>query len=287
MKLLRTSMMFGTAIAIAFAGCSKDSSTSDSQADEGTAGDTDTDSGTSDDSTSGMDGITTGDDSASTSSSTDDGAAFLPDDTSSSGGDDFPSALPNGSQCTGDAECESGVCNQPFPGFGICSDCRSDDECQSSGDGVNCTLNDSGWYACSAGNLGEQCESDAGCSDGLTCEEIVNFGGFIQITACSNCGDTSECDADNICAPVVMMDGFNLGGYRDCVAPGSVPNDSLCDDNAEGDLACAGLCAPVDTGFAGTIGVCGDCEDDGDCAAGETCAPGSLGEGGIVGNACQ
>ena len=281
-------LTLSSSLLFAIPGCAKDplDTSGETAADGTTGGDTGGTTGAMDDGSADMDGGMTDAGTSSSSSSTDDGAAFLPDDDSSSSSG-APDPLPNGSQCGGDAECESGICNQPFPGFGICSDCRSDSECQSSGDGVNCTLNDSGWYACSAGNLGEQCESDAGCGDPLTCEEIVNFGGFFGLTACSNCADTSECDADNVCAPVVMLDGFDLGGSRDCVAPGSIPNDSICDDNAEGDVACAGLCAPVDTGFAGAIGVCGDCETDGDCAMGQTCAPGSLGQGGVVGNSCQ
>ena len=59
------------------------------------------------------------------------------------------------------------------------------------------------------------------------------------------------------------------------------------DDTAEGDLACAGLCAPVDTGFGADIPICGDCETDADCAMGETCVAGMAGQGGLAGNSCQ
>ncbi|MGB1700287.1 MAG: hypothetical protein ACPHRO_10055, partial [Nannocystaceae bacterium] len=221
-----TFISLSVCVSLSTYGCSKDplGTAGDGAAEDTTSDDSGGTTGAMDDGSAETDGGMT--DAGESSSSTDDGAAFLPDDDSSSSSG-APNPLPNGSQCAGDGECESGICNQPFPGFGICSDCRSDSECQSSGDGVNCTLNDSGWYACSAGNLGEQCESDAGCGDGLSCEEIVNFGGFFALTACSNCADTSECDADNICAPVVALEGFDISGYRDCVAPGSIPNDSL------------------------------------------------------------
>lgn len=279
-------LTLSSSLLLASPGCSKDPlETAGDTAADGTAGDeTSGTTGAMEEGTSGMDDGAT-DVGSSSSADGEDGAAFLPDDTSSSSG--APGPLPNGSECGGDTQCESGVCNEPFPGFGICSDCRSDGDCQQSGDGVNCTINDSGWYACSAGNLGEECESDAGCGDGLSCEEIINFGGVFALTACSNCADSSECGANEICAPVVQLDGFSLSGYRDCVAPGSIANDLLCDDNAEGDLACAGLCAPVDTGFAGAIGVCGDCETDADCLVGQNCIAGSVGQGGLSGNSCQ
>ena len=139
---------------------------------------------------------------------------------------------------------------------------------------------------------GEDCED--GALGGATCQSEGFFTGDLactscqfQYAACSNCGDSSECDMGNLCAPVVDLDGFNLGGYRDCVAPGSIPNDSICDDTAEGDLACAGLCAPVDTGFGADIPICGDCETDADCAMGETCVAGMAGQGGLAGNSCQ
>lgn len=284
----RLSCLLITSLMTLAPGCAKEPLDTNGGADDGTTAMDDGTTGMDDGGTSdgGESSTSDGGTSTSTTTSTDDGPSFL-DDGGVTTDPGEGGLLPLGGQCGFDGECESGICNQPFPGFGICSECGSDADCQQSGDGVNCTIGDAGYYTCSTGNLGEECESDAACSGDLTCELIVSLGGFIELTACSNCGDSSECDMGNLCAPVVDLDGFNLGGYRDCVAPGSIPNDSICDDTAEGDLACAGLCAPVDTGFGADIPICGDCETDADCAMGETCVAGMAGQGGLAGNSCQ
>lgn len=201
---------------------------------------------------------------------------------SSSGG-----ALPNGAQCGDDSECESTHCYSPpiAMGQGVCSECGSDSDCVEAGTGISCTAGAAGAF-CASGEVGNNCESQAACMEGLYCEPVIDgLGGFIP-NSCSECAETSDCAGEQLCSPVLDM--MSLSGQKECVDPGSVPNNSLCPaDEADGDAACmSGHCADVDVmGFL-KIPVCGECDSDGDCAMGQTCTPGAFGGASINGSTC-
>jgi hypothetical protein len=263
-------------------------------------------SSTTDDSASSTGGqipTTTGDDTTgtvdpSTSSST------APDDTGTtdpcgqgfigmctttdpSGGD----PQPNGSPCESDAECESMHCfTSPLGmGQGVCSECSTDMDCMDAGTGLSCSADLVSMQAvCKPGDPGDQCMSEAACMDDLFCEPVIDgLEGFLPNT-CSECASSADCMMGDICSPV--LDTMTISGQKQCVAPGSVPNDGLCpEDDVEGDAACeSGHCSTVDVmGFI-QVPVCGECETDNDCMMGETCMPGvfDLNAMGFTGATC-
>jgi len=196
---------------------------------------------------------------------------------------------PNGSPCGDDAECVSMHCYSPpiAMGMGVCSECEADQDCVDAGTGISCTADLASMQAaCAPGELGNNCESQAACMDGLFCEPVIDgLMGFLP-NSCSACADSGDCDNGQLCSPV--LDQMSFSGQKECVDPGSVPNDALCpDDDVEGDAACmSGHCGEVDVmGFL-KIPVCGECEADTDCAMGQTCTPGAFGGTGVTGATC-
>ncbi|MCB9702108.1 MAG: hypothetical protein H6711_09450 [Myxococcales bacterium] len=265
------------ALALALAGCRGDDP--GGSATEGSSSSS-TGSGTDSASSTSAAPETTG--GSTGGSTTDASAGFLTTqgDTSTGGG-----ALPNGAQCQDDSECASGNCYTiPMLG-GVCSECKSDQDCLDSGAGISCSLDAGSMQAiCTQGGLGTTCESMASCADGLFCAEVIEGTFGLVPTACSECGDSGDCSNGQICSPKV---DFNmLSGYKTCVDPGSLPNDELCPNNPEGDAACmSGKCGEVDVmGFI-KLGVCGECNGDADCMGG-TCTPGSFSQGGVMGSTC-
>ncbi|MEZ4380633.1 MAG: hypothetical protein R3A79_04770 [Nannocystaceae bacterium] len=265
--------------AVVLGGCRGDDPPGESATDGDTSSTTAaTDSGTS---TSGAT-----DDSTSTSTSssttapetTDDSNGFL---SSSSTTDSNP--LPNGSECTADADCQSMHCYMTMFGS-VCSECSTDDDCLEAGTGISCSLDAGSMQAvCTEGGLGTTCESQESCADDLICDQVVQTGGLLPST-CGECGDSNDCDGDLICSP--KFDFMALSGYKSCVEPGSVPNDELCPTAADGNDACmSGKCGTVTVMGIIPVGVCGECLSDADCDGG-TCVPGEVGQGGIQGAVC-
>jgi hypothetical protein len=256
------------------AGCADDTTGVDDEAGETTAAEStagETDTGTEDDTTS-----------STTDTTTTDEGNFI-DEMDTSATTDAP--LGNlGDMCSSDADCaEDLFCNGvPSLGYGICSACGSDADC----DGGNCTLTANGYFECGDGSLGQMCETDEACAEGTYCAEVVDLGGLVNGNFCSTCKDDSHCMNGQLCAPMIeFMDLMNIGGQRSCVDPESVPNDQICDHNGAGDEQCTGFCTAASLMGLIEIGVCGECETDADCMMG-TCMPAELGFGGVTGSTC-
>ncbi len=187
-----------------------------------------------------------------------------------------------GDQCTSDTDCAEDLFCNGVPGFGgLCSECASDSDCA---DG-NCTFTGA-YFSCGDGSLGQMCESDEVCGDGLFCAEVVNLGGLFNGNFCSECKVDGDCADGQLCAPQIeFMDIMNIAGLRACIDPKSAPNNQLCDANGSGDEQCANFCTTADIMGLIEVGVCGECETDGDCAMG-TCTPAMVGLGGFSGSVC-
>ena len=52
---------------------------------------------------------------------------------------------------------------------------------------------------CNDGSEGAGCETDAACQGGLTCELVLNLGGFLEIQSCSECASDSDCPVPLVC----------------------------------------------------------------------------------------
>jgi hypothetical protein len=269
--------------AFAPAGCSKDdpAETGDGDGDgdtgTGTAGDGDGDG------TPGDGDGTPGDGDGDGTPGDGDG---VPGD-----GDGVPGGdLPNGSACTTDGECMSGNCYVvPFLG-GQCGECNEDADCADS-TGGGCTPPNpfmSNGSTCNMGEAGGGCESDAVCMDGLSCGNVLDLLGLIQINTCGECATDADCDMGMICAPVVSVMDFS--GVNSCIMPNSLPQDSFCNLEGNGNDACeSGICSTIDIMGLAQVGSCGECNTDMDCGMGQTCTPGEfiLDTGTLVGSTCQ
>ncbi len=265
-----------TTIAIALGGCRGD----DPVGDSASASSTSSSSSDSVSSTSGP-AETTSTTTTGTGSTTNATAGFITTQDSSSGA--MP--LPNGSQCESDANCESMNCYTIPMAGGVCSECKSDDDCIEAGTGISCSLDALSMQAkCTEGGLGTTCETQESCAEGLICDEVIAGTFGLIPTACGECGNSTDCDGGQLCSPKV--DFMMLSGYKACVDPGSVQNDELCPTNDDGALVCkSGKCGEVLVMGIIKLGVCGDCLSDDDCMGG-TCTPGSF-DGGIKGSVCN
>ena len=258
-------------------GCSDGTAGSEEDGNETTAA-----SGTGDES-----GTSDSGDTSTGTSSTDEG----PSDTSDDGnfiGDEGPdtadtSALGNlGDMCTIDDDCAEDLFCNGVSGFGaVCSECGSDADC----DQGNCTF-DGAYFICGDGSVGQMCETDEACGEGLYCAEVVDLGGLVNGNFCSECKDDSQCPEGQLCAPQVEFTNLmDASGQRTCIEPNTAPNDQLCDAEGAGDEQCEGYCTTADIRGQITLGVCGECETDVECGGG-TCMPATIGAGGLSGSTC-
>ena len=143
-----------------------------------------------------------------------------------------------GEACGGDGECSSSHCNT-----GVCSDCSVANDC---GDGGSC-IDDtatSGYFIC-LGGLGQGCGAGEECASGFCFSNPIGGG------SCSECLESTDCGANEICDPPQLLGGLN---YAVCV--GESPNGTACTSDAQ---CTSGVC---------NNDVCSDCRDDADCPAG-------------------
>jgi hypothetical protein len=212
-----------------------------------------------------------------------DSAGFINPETTGDTGPTEPQ--PNGAQCANNDECTSEFCYQVPQVGGVCSECLMDADC---GTGT-CSLDLNMLYAiCTDGSAGNMCDSDEGCMGDLVCTELIDTGGLLNLSFCSECGPTAPCDMGTICSP--EYDANGISGTFTCVDPGSVESGGGCPlDNGVGDgSVCAdGFCEPVDVfmGFV-QLGICGECIQDSDCTGQMTCQGGTADQGSIVGSTC-
>lgn len=211
-----------------------------------------------------------------------DGSFLDPD--SSGGSDGPPMPQPNGSQCGGGDECESGFCYSiPMLG-GVCSECLTDTDCETG----TCSLDPVGYAVCTDGSIGVMCSSDEGCMGDLVCGELVNTGGLFDLNFCSECNDATPCAGDQVCSPVYDLDQFQ--GYLGCLDPGTVENGGGCPLNGftgDGTVCQSGLCGVADLFGVVPIGVCGECLTNMDCMDMQTCTPPMAGMSGLQGAVCM
>lgn len=274
--------------ALAPVGCGgKEPSDTGDDTDTGTGGDGDGDTGDGDGDTGDGDGDT-GDGDGDTGDGDGD------PDTGDGDGDGSEECVPGtgmggpGAVCTNDDECASCNCYLvPLLG-GQCGECNEDADCAETTMG-GCTppnpfMNNGS--TCNMGEAGGGCESDEVCQDGLSCGIVLDVLGIIQISTCGECMSDDEC-TDQICAPVVDVMAFN--GQNTCIDANSLPQNSFCQLEGNGDEACeSGICSTIDImGFA-EVGACGECNTNDDCEPGQTCEPGefNIDEGMLVGSAC-
>ena len=235
---------------------------------------TDTDDGSSTGTPDPTTGSPTTDDPTATTTdptatTTDDPTATTGDPTATTGDTD---PLPNGSECTENEECESGMCffNSLFGG--VCGECLTEEDCPDGGCTPPNPLPEPPVPAtCNDGSLGGGCNTDEACQEELSCIDLIEVPGIIEVATCGECNEDTECSDDWLCAP--QFDIANFTGQKSCVEPGSVPNGQGCDHEGSGDDQCmSGICAEVDLMGLLTVGVCGECNVDADCTeAGETC----------------
>lgn len=183
-----------------------------------------------------------------------------------------PDPLPDGSQCTADADCESMNCFVAGALGGICGECNEDADCE-----FGCSLPNpltSAPSVCNMGELGGGCESTDVCEDGLVCALILDVPMILSASTCSECEDDAGCtEADTSCQPI--YDVANISGQKECVANGSIENGNGC-DLVTGNTACmSGFCGEADFMSFLSLGVCGECLANSDCdeGAGEECLP--------------
>lgn len=152
-----------------------------------------------------------------------------------------------GASCTTDAQCVSAHCNQ-----GICSECEADADCASGGTCEDDT-NGVGYYVCSGG-LGDACTSGADCGTGY-CFDPPGGGA----NRCSECEVNGDCGAQRACR-------YDIGDrYASCVGTGALGN--ICNT---GDQCASGFCQG---------GVCSQCETTQDCTGGGDCVDDTSGVG--------
>ena len=228
-------------------------------------------------STSTSDGTTSGTTAAPTTDPCADSGGFIGCNTSTGGG----APQPNGSTCESDADCESMNCyKNDILMLAICADCNEDADCVAAGTGTACSL-DLGTQsiACTDGPNGSTCMSGH-------CDAVINvpIPGIIPDT-CGECSSSADCTMPDICSP--NFDTMAFSGQKSCVAPGSVENDQLCPDGAEGAMACmSGHCTTATIMGIVPVNICGECEADGDCAMGQTCMPAEASMNGFSGSVC-
>ena len=189
-----------------------------------------------------------------------------------SGGND---TFGNGESCMMDGDCMSGHCYVLGILGGICGECGEDSDCLFGG----CTLPNPlarppEPSRCNVGELGAGCENDVACSDELQCAVVLDVPGVLLAATCSECESDSDCEDGQLCG--LGIDITELSGLRGCVTTRSVPNNSTCDLQTSGDLACAsGICAATEVQGVFEVGVCGECETNADCNGGlGVCTPG-------------
>lgn len=114
-------------------------------------------------------------------------------------GDQYASCVGTGSLgniCNTDGQCASGHCNG-----GVCSQCKTGQDCAGGGDCVDDT-GGVGYFIC-AGGLGDVCTTGSDCNSGF-CYSIP-----LRADRCSECETNQDCPNNRPCA-------LNLQGYAVC-----------------------------------------------------------------------
>ena len=289
-KLDRGLFALLSVLTVACRGDDPGTSESESSGSTSTAGGSTTTSGETP-TTSGDDTTTTGpvDDTGGdppTTSTTNGSQGFITTQTTSESDTTPPGPGPNGASCMTDDECESMNCFQVL-GMGLCAECNEDQDCVDAGTGTACSLEAAQMTAvCTMGAPGDGCMSDAACMDGLKCDAVIDipFPGILPDT-CGECSETADCEMGTLCSP--SFDFAMFSGQKNCVEPGSVPNDQLCPDGVDGPAVCmSGHCTSAQIMQVIEVFICGECTVDADCDMGQTCMPAEASQAGLSGSTC-
>ncbi|TPV92730.1 MAG: hypothetical protein B7733_24230 [Myxococcales bacterium FL481] len=164
-----------------------------------------------------------------------------------------------GEECYDPVDCASTLCRPEGEeaGYGKCSECLSDEDCRSSGAGLNCTnkvpenLDDPTYYLCGTGQLGEKCETDAAC-----------VGERCVAGHCSECKTAQQCRDEGQGRNCVYRSTLRHSGWHRCTE-GEIGD--VCDvpESCRPELFCA---------ERWTDAACAECGEDADCPAGDVCA---------------
>ncbi|MBZ5715735.1 hypothetical protein [Nannocystis pusilla] len=201
-----------------------------------------------------------------------------------------PPDQPQNSPCTDSSGCgcASDTCFVVPALGGFCSECLADADCPSGGCTVPNPIAGVG-AVCNLGQPGDGCESDAACNNPMAphCSEVYEVPGIITVATCGACDTDADCPPQAPhCTPDYDLGDF--GGQKSCRAPGSVPNNSGCDFDGSGDLACAsGFCGQASIMGLLKLGICGECNSDNDCNGGTCTEPAAdLDTGALIGSVC-
>ncbi len=284
--------LFAAVVAAGLAGCADETPSSTTSFSGGgglttlttvTAADSDSEGSSSGSGESGDDSDgTTGDPSTGTSAGTSASDTVTAGNTTNPN----PDGAPNGSECSSAAECMSGNCYLiPLPvgdlPDGVCGICDEDQDCVDAGLGIACSVDVvTQQTTCTDGGVGSFCQSQAGCKDGLYCSDLIDGANGLLPKACGTCLTDADCGGADRCTPSV--DVVNYSGSRYCAPPGSVANDGLCPEGADG-VCASNHCTLLDLQFL-KVGVCGECSSDDDCPG--SCADAEFKDG-FVGSTCE
>ncbi|MCX4244780.1 hypothetical protein [Paraliomyxa miuraensis] len=253
---------------------------------------TDDGSSTSDDPSTSSDSMTsmpttttadTGDSSTTTTTATTDSTISTTDEPTTGPVCDMAEL---GAACADpECDCASGNCFVVGPLGGVCSECDEDADCaDTTGFGCNFgnPLTMTPAVCSTTGDIGESCESADVCAAGLFCPTLIEVPGILSASTCSECESDGDCTGGQICTPT--YDIANIGGFYQCVDPGSVPDNEGCNATGDGSECMSGNCAPAALMGIPVVAVCSPCNEDSDCMPGETC---TLPEIAIAGNTLE
>ncbi len=170
-----------------------------------------------------------------------------------------------GEECYEPQDCASTICRPEGEeaGYGKCSQCIDDADCQASGEGLNCTnsqpenLDEPTYFNCSTGELGEMCDADAGC-------------GLERCTEghCSECKDAQQCRDEGTGLNCIYLAIERHEGWHRCSE--GLPGEACTQDaSCQAELHCTLQFEQV---------TCSHCAVDTDCGTGEVCAVGYPGD---------
>ncbi len=192
---------------------------------------------------------------------------------------------PNLVPCVGDAECESGICED-----GVCAECERNSDCGADrycGDvapvcferlpvGSPCVADEQCLSRDCHSSFCADCRRNADCAPGQFCDDLLSF--------CRDLAEAGEfCVQNDNCASGTC--GF--GYCRECDRHEDCGGDEFCDafGICRGQLANGEVCTADRTCESGACqGVCAECATSADCDSGEFCNPVALTGGFEVGS---
>ena len=206
----------------------------------------------------------------------------------------------SGSPCTGNADCQSGICTSGTcappvcaPTCGVGANCGSNADCASGlckggkcaapscspscTTGQPCTANtDCASFVCTAGACAppscatapSKCNQNNPCGSDSDCGSNVCAHGLCAPPACSpSCGNGSSCNNNSNCASFVCGTNFTCKSPACATQPGKCNQGSPCGTNSD---CGAGICMSGTCQRPACAPTCGNgtaCNNNGDCGS--------------------